>query len=80
MLHIKYRFENYPYIVGTEDGSIYQLEHCTNNGTKIFRKVDKIKCGGSYGYRINRNFISSNKMKELHIKVDEVIQVREQIS
>ena len=74
-LHIKYRFNTLENIVATFDGSIYQLPSFHKN----FRQITKIIVGGSIGYRINRKFYPSSKIKKLAYKVDEFIKVGENI-
>lgn len=72
MLHIRFRFKSYPYIVA-DDSNIYQLSHFANGRTKPLRKLKLIKCGGSYGYIINRKFITESNFKKLAYKYSEEI-------
>lgn len=75
-LHIRFRFNGLENIVATFDGTIYQLPHY-HNRTKIYRQINKVKIGGSIGYRIDRQFYTSTKIKQLAYKVDEFIKVGE---
>lgn len=74
-LHIRFRFNSLENIVATFDGTIYQLPSFHKN----YRKINKIMIGGSIGYRINRQFYTSTKMKQLAYKVDEFIKIGEVI-
>jgi hypothetical protein len=41
-LLIKYRFQNFPYIVADGKGVFYQLPHSTNSYYKSFRQLNPI--------------------------------------
>ena len=71
-LHIRFRFNTLQFIVAEYDGTIFQLPYFDKR-TKKLRKIPKVLIGGSIGYRINRKFYSSNKIKSLAYKVDEYI-------
>ena len=72
-LHIRFRFNGLENIVATFEGAIYQLPSFHKN----YRQINKIIIGGSIGYRINRQFYTSTKIKQLAYKVDEFIKVGE---
>jgi len=64
-LHIRCRFKHLEYIVCDYDGVFYQIAHC-HERTRPFRKLTKIKCGGSVGYRINREFYTLTFLRKKH--------------
>ena len=76
-LHIRYRLKGLEHIVCDSNGDFYQLEHMGKR-LKPFRKLDLIKCGGSYGYRINRKFYSCSRLRKLHFTINEYILIRQQ--
>ena len=75
-LHIRCRFQSFEHIICTYDGVFYQLAHCAKR-TVPFRKLTKIKCGGSIGYRINRKFYTINFLRNNCIVVDEWMTIYE---
>lgn len=60
---IQFRFKIYENIVCLNDGLLYQLEHCTNKRTKVFRKLtynEKRKA-----YYINGILVTKKRLKKL---------------
>lgn len=78
-LHIRYKFNNYEFIVADSSGNMYQLPHFSDFRTKQYRKIKQIKVGGSIGYRINRKFITLNKLRKLAYKVDEYYTIEKEV-
>jgi len=74
-LHIRCRFKKLEFIVCDSNGNFYQLEHMSKR-LKPFRKLNLIKVGGSYGYRINRKFYSCSKLRIMAIPVNEYVKLR----
>lgn len=63
---IQFTFKLYPNIVCLHDGFLYQLAHCPNKRTKVFRKLtynDKRKA-----YYINGQLVSRKRLEKLTIK------------
>lgn len=77
VLHIRCRFTDYEYLVCDTCGEFHQLEHFGNRRTKPYRKIPKIKCGGSIGIRFNRKFITLNSLRKKVLKVNERITIFE---
>jgi hypothetical protein len=63
---IQFRFKIYTNIVCLNDGNLYQLQHCPNIRTKVFRKLkynEKRKA-----FYIDRQLVTLEKFKKLKIK------------
>jgi hypothetical protein len=74
---IKYRFQNFPYIVADGKGVFYQLPHNDKQYTKKFRKLKTVLNNGvTEGYRINRKFVSLHQLRKLAYVSSEVIDVQ----
>jgi hypothetical protein len=75
-LLIKYRFQNFPYIVADGKGVLYQLPHAENNYSRAFRKLNPVLNNGvTEGYRINRKFISLHQLRKQAYVSSEVIEL-----
>jgi hypothetical protein len=75
-LQIKYRFQDYPFVVADGKGEFYQLAHTVNKYTRPFRKLNRILNNGvTEGYRINRKFISLNQLRKKAYVSNEIIQL-----
>jgi len=60
---IQFRFKIYSNIVCLKDGNLYQLQHFSNNRTKVFKKLtynEKRKA-----FYINRQLVTLEKLKNL---------------
>ncbi|MGJ8660969.1 MAG: hypothetical protein ACSHXL_02935 [Bacteroidota bacterium] len=76
-LLIKYRFQNFPYIVADGKGVFYQLPNCENKYARAFRKMNVVLNNGvTEGYRINRKFVSLNQLRKLAYVSSEIIDVQ----
>ena len=63
--NIQFRFKVYDNIVCMNDGLLYQLEHCLNKRTKVFRKLTFNK--NRNGYYINSQLVSRLRLEKLKI-------------
>ena len=57
------RFKIYDNIVCLNDGFLYQLEHCPNKRTKVFRKLTYNK--KRQAYYINGILVTKKRLKNL---------------
>jgi|TARA_R110000737_G_scaffold284835_1_gene291304 hypothetical protein len=77
-LLIKYRFQNYPYLVADGLGEFYLLPHQPKKYYKPFRKMNRVLNNGvTEGLRINRKFVSLNQLRKHAYVSKEVIIVEE---
>ena len=77
VLHVKYKFTLFPFIVADAKGNFHQLPHCTNKYTKNYRKLPLVLNNGiTPGYRINRKFISLKQLRKLAYLTDETITIQ----
>ena len=60
---IQFRFKIYQNIICLKDGNLYQLQHFSNNRTKVFKKLtynEKRKA-----FYINRQLVTLERLKKL---------------
>lgn len=75
-LVIKYRFQDFPFIVADGKGVFYQLPHCDNNYSKSFRKLNRVLNNGvTEGYRIKRKFVSLKQLRQKAYISNEIIEI-----
>ena len=73
-LLIKYRFQNFPYIVVDGKGVFYQLPSCEHKYTRAFRKLNRVLNNGvTEGYRIDRKFVSLKQLRAQAYLSSEII-------
>jgi len=64
-INILYNFKIYENIVCSTDGMLYQLEHCPNKRTKVFRKVTYNEKRDAY--YINGQLVTRKRLQKLKI-------------
>lgn len=75
ILKFKYGFEYNGFLYGWYEKELYRLPSTSGNKKFGLKKLESIVIGNSIGYRIKRDKLTINQLKEKTIFIDKEIQV-----